>query len=673
MYKTKVYAILLLTGKLEDFPMAVKLAHEGPKQRVDELDKEITDRKRAEEALRESEQKYRALFEDSRDAIYITTREGEFIDANQAAFDLLGYGREEMVALNARQLYVNASNGGRFQKEIEQKGFVRDYEVKLRKKGGAEMDCLFSVSVRRAPDGRILAYQGIIRDITKRKRAEEALRESEQKYRTLVERADEGIAIVQNGLLKYVNPHLAETIGYTVAELTDTPFSDYIHPDERLSVLENYKRRMAGEDAPSTYEGAVSHKAGGKIDVEFDVGLITYQGNPAVFTIVRDLTERKSLEAQLRLAQKMEALGTLAGGIAHNFNNLLTGIMGNSSLVLLETDPTHPNCEHLKNIEKLVESGAKLTRQLLGYAREGRYEVRPISLNQVVGETANTFATMRKDIRVHQELAGDLPDIRADWGQVEQVLLNLCVNAADAMPGGGDLFLKTMNVTDKDMGAKPYKISPGAYVLLTVRDTGIGMDKETRERVFDPFFTTKGMGRGTGLGLASVYGIVKAHGGYIDVESEKGQGATFSLYFPTSERRAKEAVKSTKHLTKGTGTILLVDDEHMVLEVSVKMLERLGFAVLEAKEGREAIDIYEAHKNEIDLVVLDMIMPGMGGGETYDHMKEINPGVRVLLSSGYSLDGQASEILNRGCDGFIQKPFKMEELLGKVTETMGKK
>jgi two-component system cell cycle sensor histidine kinase/response regulator CckA len=672
MCKKKVYAILLLRGKLEDFPMAVKLAHEGSKQRLDELEKEIIDRKRAEEALRESEEKYRTLFEDSRDAIYITTREGTFVDANQSTFNLLGYSREEMRALNARQLYFNATNGGRFQMEIEKKGFVRDYEVKLRKKDGEGIDCLLNVSVRRAPNGSTLAYQGIIRDITDRKRAEEALRESEEKYRTLVERASEGIAIVQNGLLKYVNPHLAEMAGYAVDELTDTPFSDYIHPDELPCVLENYRRRMAGEEAPSTYEAAVSHKHGGKIDVEFDVGLITYQGNPAVFTIVRDLTERRQLEAQLRLAQKMEALGTLAGGIAHNFNNLLTGIMGNSSLVLLETDPTHPNCGRLKNIEKLVESGTDLTRQLLGYAREGRYEVKPISLNQVVAETAHTFAAMRKDIRVHQELAGDLPDIRADRSQVEQVLLNLCVNAADAMPGGGDLFLRTMNVTDKEMWAKPYRLSPGAYALLTVRDTGIGMDKETRERVFDPFFTTKGMGRGTGLGLASVYGIVKAHGGYINVESEKGNGTTFSLYFPASERRAKEAVRSTKHLTKGTGTILLVDDEDMVLQVSVKMLERLGYTVLEAKGGREAVDIYEAHKNEIDLVVLDMIMPGMGGRETYDRMKEINPGVRVLLSSGYSLDGRATEILNRGCDGFIQKPFKMEELLGKVTETIGR-
>jgi two-component system cell cycle sensor histidine kinase/response regulator CckA len=220
------------------------------------------------------------------------------------------------------------------------------------------------------------------------------------------------------------------------------------------------------------------------------------------------------------------------------------------------------------------------------------------------------------------------------------------------------------------MEGKPYRPRPGAYALLTVRDTGIGMDKGTRERVFDPFFTTKAMGRGTGLGLASVYGIVKAHGGYIDVVSERGQGSTFYLYFPATERRAEEALKSTKHLTKGTATVLLVDDEEMVLEVGVKMLKKLGYTVLEAKGGREAIDIYKAHKNDVDLVILDMIMPAVGGGETYDEMKELNPNVKVLLSSGYSISGQATEILNRGCDGFIQKPFNMEELSGKVTEIL---
>lgn len=291
-------------------------------------------------------------------------------------------------------------------------------------------------------------------------------------------------------------------------------------------------------------------------------------------------------------------------------------------------------------------------------------------MNQVLKETSNTFAVTKKEVRVHQELAKDLWGIKADQGQIEQALLNLYVNAADAMPGGGDLFLKTTNVTDKDMKDKPYKAKPGNYVLLTVTDTGVGMDKKTMERIFDPFFTTKGLAKGTGLGLASVYGTVKAHAGYIDVESKKGHRATFSIYLPASERRVEKLVKSAEKLIEGTGTILLVDDEELVLDVGVQLLKALGYTVLEAKGGREAVEIYRENKDRIDMVLLDMVMPGMGGGETYDRVKEINPNVKVLLSSGYSIDGQAEEILKRGCSGFIQKPFNMKELSRSVREIL---
>ena len=389
------------------------------------------------------------------------------------------------------------------------------------------------------------------------------------------------------------------------------------------------------------------------------------------FVIYEDITERERLEEQLQLAQKMEALGTLAGGIAHNFNNLLMGIMGNTSLVLLDIEPTHPHYGRLKSIEKLVEGGSKLTRQLLGYASEGRYEVRPISLNQVVKETADTFGTTKKEMRVHLELAEELHGIKADQGQIEQVLWNLFINAAEAVRGSGDLFLKTVNVTYKDMEGKPYKAKPGDYVLLTVRDTGIGMDKKTMEHIFDPFFTTKGLGKGTGLGLASVYGIIKAHGGYIDVDSKKGRGATFSIYLPAWGKAISRAVKTHEQVIDGKETILLVDDEAMVLDVGAKMLKKLGYTVLEAQGGREAVEIYKGNKDEINLVILDMIMPDMGGGETYDRMKELSPTkVRVLLSSGYSIEGQAKEILERGCDAFIQKPFKMQELSGRIREIL---
>jgi CheY-like chemotaxis protein len=368
----------------------------------------------------------------------------------------------------------------------------------------------------------------------------------------------------------------------------------------------------------------------------------------------------------------MEAIGTLAGGIAHNFNNLLMGIQGYTSLMLLGTPSTDSNYRKLKNIEQLIQGGSKLTSQLIGYAREGKYEVRAVSLNQLVNETSDTFAMTKKQIRVHRELAKDLFGIRADQGQIEQVLWNLYVNAADAMPEGGDLFLKTTNVTNEDMKGKLYKPKRGDYVLLMVTDTGVGMGKKTVGRVFDPFFTTKETGHGSGLGLASAYGIIKAHGGYIDVDSRRGLGTAFSIYLPASKQKVHKAVKTAEPLVKGTGTVLLVEDEEMVLEVGRELLEAMGYKVLLARDGEEAIQVYSRNWDNIDIVVLDMVMPSMGGGEAYDRMKEINPHMKALLSSGFSINGEATEILERGCNGFIQKPFTMKELSGKISEILKK-
>jgi CheY-like chemotaxis protein len=375
---------------------------------------------------------------------------------------------------------------------------------------------------------------------------------------------------------------------------------------------------------------------------------------------------QKKLEAQLQYAHKIEAVGTLAGGIAHDFNNLLMGIQGNVSLMLMDMEHTHPDYERLKNVEKQIQSGARLTTHLLGYARKGQYEIKPLDLNQLVEETSNTFGRTKKEITIHRELAKGLFAIEADLAQIEQVLLNLYVNAADAMPGGGDLVLKTMNVTHKDMKGKLYEPKRGNYVLLTVTDTGMGMYKKTMERIFDPFFTTKEMGRGTGLGLASAYGIIKGHGGYIDVDSRRGRGTTFSIYLPASVKQVSKDIKAAERLIRGSGTVLLVDDEEIILEVGKELLEAMGYGVLTAKDGKEAIGVYRKNRDHIDIVVLDVVMPGMGGGEAYDRMKEINPNIKVLLSSGYSIDGEASKVLERGCDGFIQKPFTMKELSGEI-------
>jgi CheY-like chemotaxis protein len=345
-------------------------------------------------------------------------------------------------------------------------------------------------------------------------------------------------------------------------------------------------------------------------------------------------------------------------------------IQGNAFLMLDDLDSSDHNVSSLINIENAVQSGAKLTRQLLGYARKGKYVVRPICLNQIIKETTDAFSRTRKEISIHCQLDEDLSLIDADEGQMEQIVLNLYVNASDAMRGGGDLILSTQNVADEDMKGRLYSPKAGNYVKFTIADTGIGMDEDTQERIFDPFFTTKEMGRGTGLGLASVYGIIKSHGGYIDVDSEEGQGTTFSIFLPVSEKEGHKENKSTKHIIEGSGTILLVDDEEQVLEVGSKLIKRIGYKVFVAKSGSEAIDVYNENKAKIDLIILDMIMPKMGGGETYDKMKRIDSNVKVLLSSGYSIDGEAAEIIKRGCNSFIQKPFSMKDLSVKIDEVL---
>ena len=385
----------------------------------------------------------------------------------------------------------------------------------------------------------------------------------------------------------------------------------------------------------------------------------------------RGETGKKELEKRYYQAQKMKAIGALAGGIARDFNNLLMAIQGHISMMEMEIDPSRPYYERLKSIEKQVQKGVNFTSRLFGYARKGIYEVRPIDLNKLVKETSDSFSKSKKEIVIYHKLEGDLLSIEADRGQIEQVLMNMYENAADAMTDGGDLILKTFNMAHQDMKDGLYNLTPGNYVVLTITDTGKGMDKETMERIFDPFFTTKKIGRGTGLGLASVYSIITAHGGHIDVKSKDGHETTFSIYFPASTKKVEKDERSFDQLIKGTGTVLLVDDEEMILDVSKDLLETVGYQAIIARSGEEAIEFYKKNKDDIDIVLLDISMPGMGGGETYDRLKEINPDIKVLLSTGFGIDGEANSILDRGANGFIQKPFKMNELSEKINEILG--
>jgi PAS domain S-box-containing protein len=387
--------------------------------------------------------------------------------------------------------------------------------------------------------------------------------------------------------------------------------------------------------------------------------------------VARDITQRKRLEARCQQAERMEALGILAGGVAHDFNNLLMGIQGRTSLMLLDTDSAHPHYEHLKGIEEYVESSAELTRQMLGFARGGKYELKSAEVNKIVEKTSQMFGRTRKEITIHRNLQKDLWTVEIDQGQIEQVLLNLYVNAWHAMPGGGDIYLETENIILNESHAKLLGLDSGRFIKIAVTDTGVGMDEATRKRIFEPFFTTREMGRGAGLGLASAYGIIENHGGAIEVSSAKGYGSAFAIYLPVSERELTLDDGRSEEVLKGKETILMVDDEEMILDVGKRMLNELGYVLLTAKSGQEAIEIYRGNANRIDLVILDMIMPEMDGGETFNKLREINPQVNVLLSSGYSVDGQASEILKRGCSGFIQKPFDLKKLSRKVREMLG--
>jgi nitrogen-specific signal transduction histidine kinase/ActR/RegA family two-component response regulator len=390
-------------------------------------------------------------------------------------------------------------------------------------------------------------------------------------------------------------------------------------------------------------------------------------------SVQRDVTREVQLEKQLRQAQKMEAIGTLAGGIAHDFNNLLLGIQGNISLSLLDLESDSALFDSLKKIEEYVQNGVELTRQLIGFARGGKYEVRLTDLNRLLKEQNLLFSRANKAVVFEDDLDPELWNVEADQDQIEQVILNIYMNALQAMPDGGTLSVGTENFTIDQDRFTPYRVKAGDYIKITIADTGIGMDEKTQRRVFDPFFTTKEMGRGTGLGLASVYGIIKNHEGFINVFSQKNRGTRFEIYLPASLKTDSPQQMTVEEFSLGHETVLLVDDEEMIIDVGKRMLEKLGYKTLTAVNGAEAIDIYQEHGEKIDLVILDMVMPKISGGETFDRLKHINPDINVILCSGYSIDGQATEILNRGCRAFIQKPFNLKMLSQHIRAVLNNK
>jgi PAS domain S-box-containing protein len=377
------------------------------------------------------------------------------------------------------------------------------------------------------------------KELQQRIQCEKGLRDLAQQYKLILDKARDAIFIIQNDLIQFANRRARTVLGFSDKELSTTALAKLIHPQDRKQVVTRHRKKLKGEKIPGTHSFRIITKKGKEIWVEHTAVRVSWAGQPATLNFVRNITQKRKLDAQLQFTARLEAIGTLAGGIAHAFNNLLMGIQGYASLQLMDIDSNHPHYDAFKNIENAVEEGSELTSQLMGYARKGRYRSRAVTINKIIENTSQAFQKMKKEIIIHRELTQRPHDIEADQGQIEQILLNLYINAADAMPDGGDIYLKTKNVTHRNIKSHLFEPRPGKYVRITVSDKGMGIDPKIQHRIFDPFFTTKKTGKGTGLGLASVYGIVKSHDGYINVTSKKGHGATFLIYLPAADKRSQ--------------------------------------------------------------------------------------------------------------------------------------
>ncbi len=604
-------------------------------------------------------------------AMLILDPQYRILAANAAAISALGMPEKELRHQKCHQVFHGSETPPVHcpMTSLLESGRFETAEMEVEALGG-----VYLVSCTPVDDsaGRIVNIIHTATDITERIEAGMALRQREHLYRAYFEDALSGDYIsTPEGTLIDCNPAFVKMFGFsskTEAMNTDMQrlygspvdrnvFIEQLKTEKKLLHNELSMKRLNGEQI------YVMENVVGTFDEQGD--LVQFKG------YLIDITEQKNLEAQLRQAAKMEAIGTLAGGIAHDFNNILMAIQGNASLALMDTGHSSEAYQRIEDIITCVKDASQLTMKLLGFARGGKYDVLPTDLNRLVLKSYETFGRTQKDIRFIPQLETAIWTVEVDRGQIEQVLLNLYVNAWQAMPSGGSLYINSRNVVLDSAFTAPYAIKPGPYVKIAVTDTGIGMDDRILERIFEPFFTTKEIGRGTGLGLASAYGIIQNHKGIITVDSKIGIGSTFAIFLPASEKTPAPDRRPYDHLhTKGNETVLLVDDEDINIDVTRRILERMGYQPLVAKNGFEALNIYRQNLEKIDIVILDMIMPDMNGSETYDRLRQLNPNVKVLLSSGYSVDGMATSILSKGCNGFIQKPFTVDKLSQKLRQIL---
>jgi two-component system, cell cycle sensor histidine kinase and response regulator CckA len=647
------------------------------KSRTKDLEAEVAKRKLNEEALRESEERYRSLLDKASDGIFILSSDGKLIDVNESFARMHGYSREELLRMNIRDLDTTKAVHlipERMRQLLA--GEILAFEVEHKHKDGHVFP--LEVSANLVSIGGESCIQSFHRDITERKRAEEVLREREEQFATILRTATEGFWVTdRQGQFLEVNDAVCRNLGYRREELLRMSVSDIEAVEKPEEILQTVRRIM--EKGSDQFEGLHRCKDGSLRNVEINVNYLP-PPHDRFFAFLHDITERKraeeerrKLERQLQTAQKMESVGTLAGGIAHDFNNVLTVIIGFGEMLKLRIAKDPKAVSDLDEILRGAERASVLTRQILTFARRQIIELDNLDLNRVVTDLEKLLRkSTREDIGIRTLLAEGVPTIRADQGQVEQVLMNLALNARDAMPGGGQLVVETQEAWLDEQYVKQYPyMKAGRYAVLSVTDTGIGMDEGTRERIFEPFFTTKGQDKGTGLGLAVVYGVVKQHNGFIHVYSEPGKGTTFRIYFPAVDVPPDSKVAAAREIIHGGNeTILLAEDNESVRHLAEQTLIHYGYRVLTACDGEEAADIFLRHHKEIAIAVLDVVMPKMGGKQAYGGMITMAPGLKVLFISGYSANAiHDSFVVHQGLP-FLQKPFGPSDLARMVREVL---